>query len=76
MARPTGLLRLIQETHTEQKKRQTKKSLSVSTEQAEHRKRKEHARSVARGKAAKHARAVARSQRRGLYGLHKKITAP
>lgn len=73
LKRPTGLLRLMGEALVEQKGRQASVDLAVSIEQAEHRQRKERTRSIARAKARKNARAIARSQRRGLFGLHRQI---
>lgn len=57
----------------EQKSRQTTAELPVSDEQAEWRQRKETARSASRAKARKTARAIARSQRRGAFGLARKL---
>jgi len=59
--------------HVEQKSRQVDRTLPVSVEQVEWRKRKEHARSASRAKDRKRARAIARSQRRGAFGLHRML---
>lgn len=76
IAENRGWLKLIGEARVEQKRRQDDDELAVSVEQTEHKKRKEHTRSVSRAKARKNARAIARSQRRGLFGLHRKIANP
>lgn len=56
------LLRLMGEVRVEQTKRQTKKALTVSPEAKAHQAR------------VKNARSVARSKRRGYFGLLKAIT--
>lgn len=64
------------EARTEQKERQDAEvALPVSDEQAAWKKRKQQQRSQKLAASRKRARAIARSQRRGLFGLHKKIAA-
>lgn len=72
-AKNGGWLKLMGEARIEQRKRQTDAEIPVSVEQQEWKRRKEHTRSVARAKARKNARRIARSQRRGLFGLHQQI---
>ena len=76
LKRPTGLLRLMGEALVEQKARQDSEvALPVSDEQAEWKKRKQQARSKKLSASRKNARAIARSKRRGAYGLQKQIAS-
>ena len=74
LKRPTGLLRLMGEALVEQKDRQDAEvALPVSDEQMEWKKRKQQSRSRKLAASRKNARAIARSKRRGAFGLARKI---